>query len=300
MLRDLLKLPLNELIYKSNSIKLSHRRGIFELCSIYNIKSGRCSEDCAFCAQSIRYNTSSPCYPIKSIDEVLYAAERAKKAGALRFSIVASGRGPLKGEIESYAEIISAIRNRVDIGICASLGIMDRDGLILLKEAGLSRYHHNIETSREFYPQIVSTHGFDKRIETIRGAKEAGLLVCSGGIINLGENWEDRLSMVETLLELGVDSIPINILVPIKGTPLENAEPMRVADIVRTIALFRIAFPDKLIIIAGGREACLGDFQSLAFWAGADGMMIGGYLTIGGNEISKDLEFVERFLDFIS
>jgi len=292
----LLDTSLNELIFRANAIKNASRKGLFELCSIYNIKSGKCTEDCSFCAQSSRYKTDSPFYPIKSVDEVCFAADRAKKAGAIRFSIVASGKGATIQEIEIYASIISKIRAEIDIKLCASLGIIDTNSLKILKQAGLSRYHHNIETSQRFYPEIVSSHPFEDRARTINNAKKAGLEICAGGILNLGENWDDRLSMIDTLSGLDVDSIPLNILVPIPGTPLETAKPIEIKDILRTIAMFRISFPEKLIIIAGGREASLGDFQSLAYWAGADGMMIGGYLTISGNETSKDVAFMEKFL----
>jgi len=295
MLKNLPNTPLNKLIFRANTIKNAKRKGLFELCSIYNIKSGKCTEDCSFCAQSSRYKTDNPCYPIKSADEVCFAADKAKKAGAIRFSIVASGKGPTEQEIEIYAGIISKIRAEVDIKLCASLGIIEENALKILKQAGLTRYHHNIETSRRFYPEIVTTHPFEDRIKTITNAKKAGLEVCSGGIINLGENWDDRLSMIETLSGLDIDSIPLNILMPITGTPLEKAKPIPIKDIIRTIAMFRISFPEKLIIIAGGREACLGDFQSLAYWAGADGMMVGGYLTISGNEIARDRVFAEEF-----
>jgi biotin synthase len=230
------------------------------------------------------------------VDEVCFAADRAKKAGAIRFSIVASGKGATILEIEIYASIISKIRAEIDIKLCASLGIIDTNSLKILKQAGLSRYHHNIETSQRFYPEIVSSHPFEDRARTINNAKKAGLEICAGGILNLGENWDDRLSMIDTLSGLDVDSIPLNILVPIPGTPLETAKPIEIKDILRTIAMFRISFPEKLIIIAGGREASLGDFQSLAYWAGADGMMIGGYLTISGNETSKDVAFMKKFL----
>ncbi len=171
---------------------------------------------------------------------------------------------------------------------------MEKEGLRRLKDAGLRRYHHNIETSRCFYPQIVSTHSFDQRINTIRTAKEAGLEVCSGGIIGMGESWQDRIEMAHLLKELDVDSVPINFLVPIRGTPLESLEPISCADALRTICIFRIILKDKMIKIVAGREIILKDFQGLGFMAGANGMLIGGYLTIKGRETAQDHALVEQ------
>jgi biotin synthase len=166
--------------------------------------------------------------------------------------------------------------------------------LINFKKAGLSRYHHNIETSRSFYPNIVSTHTFDERINTIIAAKEVGLEVCSGGIIGMGETWADRINMAYTLKELNVDSIPINILIPIKGTPLESAEPISPDDIIRTICIFRIILKDKTIKIAAGRETALKDSQLKGFAAGANGMLIGGYLTVKGASLQDDYALVKK------
>ncbi|MGQ9745694.1 MAG: biotin synthase BioB [Dissulfurimicrobium sp.] len=295
--KDLLRLsdlPLKVLMNQALDIKLKHRADRFSLCTIMNVKSGRCSEDCAFCAQSARFKTKSPVYALKSTDEIINEAKKAKATGAQRFSLVASGRGPNDDEVELYAERISAIRNSVMINICASLGIIGKDALIRLKEAGLSRYHHNLETSARFYPKIVTTHSFDERVNTILAAKQAGLEVCAGGIIGLGETREDRIDMVATLKYLDVDSIPLNILVPIPGTRLASTPPMPIDEILRTIAILRIALPDKAIRIAGGRETAIKDFQALAFFAGADAMLIGGYLTVKGRAIEEDLSFAEK------
>ena len=164
----------------------------------------------------------------------------------------------------------------------------------MLKEAGLVRYHHNIETSPNFYKKIVSTHSFKERIRTIEAAKAVGLEVCSGGIIGMGETWPDRLNMALILKKLGVDSIPLNFLVPIKGTPLEKTKSITVSDAIRTIAIFRIILKDKAIKVAAGRESVLGDFQSLGFMAGANGMLIGGYLTVKGRSIEEDYKLIRQ------
>ncbi|MGC8736174.1 MAG: biotin synthase BioB, partial [Dissulfurimicrobium sp.] len=287
-------LPLKTLLDQALEVKFKHRSNRLSLCTIMNVKSGLCTENCAFCAQSARFKTGSPVYGLKSTAEIVEEAQRAKAAGSMRFSLVASGRGPNDEEVDLYAERISAIRSRVGINICASLGIIDKYSLIKLKEAGLSRYHHNIETSARFYPNIVTTHSFNERINTILAAKEAGLEVCTGGIIGLGEASEDRIDMAATLKYLNVDSVPINILVPIPGTPLASTPAIPIYEILRTIAVFRIALPDKAIRIAGGRETALKDFQVLAFLSGADAMLVGGYLTVRGRTIEEDMAFVKN------
>ena len=293
-IKDLLKLPLFELMARARAAKLRERGRSFSLCTIMNVKSGRCTEDCAFCAQSSRYRTGSPVYSLKSTNEILEGAERAKDAGAARFSLVTSGRGLARSEVDELAVGIERIRNSVGISVCASLGILDFEALETLKSAGLSRYHHNIETSESFFPKVISTHSFKDRISTIRTARETGLEVCSGGIIGLGESAEDRVSMALTLAGLEVDSVPINILVPIPGTPLALQPSLSVEEILRTIAAFRLIFPGKAVRIAGGRESALKDFQGLAFWAGADAMLIGGYLTVAGRALDVDLRLARE------
>ncbi len=291
---ELASMPLSWLMDKALETKLRYRGDKFSLCTIMNARSGRCTEDCAFCAQSARYSASVSVYPLRSPEDAIREAERAKVTGAERFSLVTSGRGMDSDEVERVAEIVHAIRSRVGIKVCCSLGILDGKSLCYLKDAGMSRYHHNLETSRRFFSHVVTTHTFQERIDTIRAAKEAGLEVCSGGIIGLGETQEDRLSMACSLVELDVDSVPINLLVPIEGTPLATAAPLEMTDILKTIAIFRLILPEKALRIAGGRESRLGDFQAMAFWAGADAMLIGGYLTVRGREIEKDLEMVRQ------
>lgn len=293
-LQDFQKLSTWQLILLANEERERRAGGKIELCSITNAKSGRCGEDCRFCAQSIYYNTKISVYPLKSKDELIAEAKRAKEIGAERFSIVTSGKGLGRQEVEKIAEVITTIKEKIGLSSCASLGILDTKSLVFLKDAGLNRYHHNIETSRQFYPNIVTTHTFDDRIKTIRVARKAGLEVCSGGIIGLGESEEDRISMALTLKELDVDSIPINILIPLKGTPLENIKTISIAEILRTIAIFRLIIGNRTIRIAAGRESVLKDFQGLAFMAGANGMMIGGYLTVRGRSPQDDLAMAEE------
>ncbi len=294
-IESLALMPLADIMGIARRIKLENRNTSFSLCTITNARSGRCTEDCAFCAQSARHSSESPEYDLKSADELIREASDAQKAGATRFSLVTSGRGiESMQQAEEIAERIAAIVEQTGISVCASLGIAGREHLETLKQAGLSRYHHNLETSRDFFPSICTTHTFDERLDTIRAAMEAGLEVCAGGLIGMGETRQQRLSMGITLAELGVDSVPLNVLVPIKGTPLEGEPRISIAEILRTIAMFRILMPSIPIRIAGGRDSILKDFQGMAFNAGADAMLIGGYLTVRGRPVKEDLAMVEE------
>jgi len=286
------KLPLRELTALALEQKLANRGNRVSLCSIINAKSGKCSEDCRFCTQSAHYQTDSPVYPLKDREEVVAAAREAKEAGAGRFSLVTSGRGMNHAQVEPIAELVAAIRAEVGIEVCVSLGIMEVEELTLLKEAGVSRYHHNLETSREFFPKVVATHTFEDRINTVKACQEAGLEVCAGGIFGLGESEDDRISMALTLRELKVDSVPINILIPLPGTPMADLPPIPVAEVLRSIALYRLIHPNIPIRLAAGRETVLADQLGAAFMAGADGMMIGGYLTQRGRSPEADNRFV--------
>lgn len=293
-IKKLLKLPLPELIALADRTREKYAGSKIDLCNILNAKSGSCGEDCKFCAQSARHSTRAANYPLKDKEEILKAARDAKKMGADRFDIVTSGNTLTDQEINRIADCISEIRDTVGIKICASLGKLDEKSLMLLKRSGLSRYHHNIETSPRFFTRIVTTHSFADRVKTIKAAKSAGLEVCSGGIIGLGETWDDRIEMALLLKRLDVDSVPINILVPIKGTPMEGVQKISAIDAIRTIALFRIILRDKTIKAAAGRESVLKDYQALLFMAGANGMLIGGYLTIRGREVAQDRRLVNE------
>ncbi len=293
-IKELLGLPLPELILMADKVRREFLAPKVELCNIMNAKSGACSEDCKFCAQSGRHKTGAPAYSLKDKSEIIQAAKRAKEIGAERFDIVTSGDNLSKEELKIVCAAIAEITGRVGIKMCASLGALNDDDFRRLKQAGLSRYHHNIETSPGYFPNIVSTHTFQDRVNTIRAAKSTGLEVCSGGIIGMGETMEDRIEMALCLKELDVDSVPLNVLVPIKGTPFENVTPLSCEETIRTIAIFRIILQDKVIKIAAGRESILKDFQAMAFMAGANGMLIGGYLTIRGREVAEDRKLVEE------
>jgi len=293
-MKELLDLPMIELIARAARVMKEHSKDSLELCSIINAKSGLCAEDCKFCAQSVCHSAYVSQYPLKSKAEIVEAAGRAKEIGAAKFGIVTSGNRLTPDEIGVIAGAISEITGKVGMPVCGSLGALKKDELKALKDAGLTRYHHNIETSRNFYPKIVTTHTFDERIATIEAAKAVGLEVCSGGIVGMGESWQDRLDMAKALKELDVDSVPINLLVPIKGTRLEGAEQISANDAIRTIAIFRIVLEDKTIKIAAGRESVLKDFQGLGFLAGANGMLIGGYLTVKGRDVESDHDLAKE------
>jgi len=291
---ELFDMPLSELAAKADKARREKTDNKLDICTLCNARSGLCSEDCKFCAQSVHYDTGTPVYPMMKIDEIMEGALQAKANGSKRFGIVTSGQGLNTEEVGYMATVVKEIRNKLAIEVCASLGCLNYDQLILLKESGLNRYHHNIETSREYFPKIVSTHTFDERIVTIRSAVKAGLSTCSGGIIGMGESRRDRANMALTLEELNVDSVPINILMPLAGTPLAEIIPITMSEVLKTVAVFRILMPDKTIKIAAGRESFLKDFQGMAFMSGANGMLIGGYLTQRGRSVEEDKNMIDE------
>ena len=257
-------------------------------------KSGLCKEDCTFCSQSVRYSTGAPEFPMVGAGEIAEAARRAERAGANEFSIVTSGTAIDKDrDISTLSDALKSMNTSTDLESCASLGIMKRDTLKKLKEAGLKSYHHNLETSRSFFPKVCTTHSYDEDVETVREAKALGFYVCSGGIFGLGESWEDRIELADTLRDLDVDSVPINFLDPREGTPLEGTKNLSPKECLRIIALFRLMMPETDIIVCGGREVNLRDLQPMIFAAGANGMMLGNYLTTKGRSAEDDLRMIE-------
>jgi len=281
-----------DLIAAAGRVREQFRGSTVDICSIVNAKSGACSEDCAYCAQSMHHSTGAAVYPLIPVEKMAEAAASAKKNGAKRFCIVTSGRGiDTSDDLENIAQGIRRVRD-LDLSPCATLGTLSRDQLSCLKDAGLHRYHHNIETSREYFPRICSTHDFDERLHVLRLAQDLGLSACSGGILGMGETMEDRVTMAFTLRELDVDSVPINFLMPIMGTPLENITPIAPLDALHAIALFRLILPEKEIRVCAGRGSALGQLHPLIFPAGADGFMIGNYLTTSGLDPCEDLKMV--------
>ena len=285
-------MPLMELITLANQTREEFCGPSLDICSIINAKSGVCSQDCKFCAQSGHYNTQIPTYPLLSETEILEAALRAEDIGARRFGIVTSGHSIGPEELQQICQIISKIKTTTRLKVCASLGILKKEDLSMLQQAGLSRFHHNIETSPSFYREICTTHTFEDRLQTIEYARQAGLEICSGGILGIGESWSNRLEIILTLKELSVQSVPLNILIPIPGTPLESAACLSLSDVLKTVAISRIILKSPVIKIAAGRETFLKDFQGLIFMAGANGMITGGYLTVKGREVKDDQKFI--------
>ena len=281
-----------DLFAASGRVRRQFRGETVDICSIVNAKSGACSENCSYCAQSVHHSTGAPVYPLISVDRMSEAAISSKRNGAKRFCIVTSGRGiDSRSDLETIADGIRKVR---DIGLspCATLGTLTRDQLSYLKNAGLQRYHHNIETSREYFPQICTAHGFDERLEVLQNARSLGLSACSGGILGMGESMEDRIKMAFTLREIDVDSVPINFLMPIMGTPLESVTPITPLEALHSLALFRLVLPKKEIRVCAGRGTTLGPLHPLIFAAGADGFMIGNYLTTSGLDPEDDLKMV--------
>lgn len=277
----------------ANEIKEHFKGKKINLCGIVNAKSGSCPENCKFCAQSSHYDTGVVRYPLISAKEIIAKAISSKNEGAHMFGIVTSGT-KIRTKKE-WNEIYKAIEGINEIGIkpCASLGILTKEEALNLKKAGLFRYHHNLETSRSFFPNICTTHDYQEDINTIIYAKKAGLSTCCGGIIGLGEKIEHRIELAFTLKELDVDSVPINILNPIKGTPLENEKPLLPIEILITLSIFRFILPDKDIKLCGGKEKNLRQLLPLGLLAGCNSLMTGNYLTTYGRDTSLDLEMIE-------
>jgi biotin synthase len=294
MARRLLNAPLPDLLYGANRLREEFCGNSVSLCAVVNAKSGLCTEDCTFCAQSSRYDTGAPVHPLRPEDEIVDGARSAVRMRAERCGIVTSGNGPRGEELDTVCDTVRAIGGLGGVTACASLGQIDAGMAGKLKRAGLIRYHHNLECSRGFFPSVCTTHSWEERLRTVRVAKEAGLEVCSGGIFGIGEEWEDRIDLACTLRELGVDSVPLNFLVPMRGTPLGSREPVSAGEALKIIAVFRYILPGGELRIAGGREFVLGELQSWIFFAGASGMMVGDYLTTKGREIDDDLRMIAQ------
>lgn len=264
----------------------------FFTCAIINAKSGLCAENCAFCAQSAHHNAQIAVYPFVDEYTILQKAESAARAGVRRFGIVASGTSIAEKNIVPLCRAVEKIISQTGLSICASLGLASLERARKFKDAGISRYHHNLETAASYFSNICSTHAYEKDIATVKAAKAAGLEVCCGGILGLGENWEQRVELAFTLAELNVDSIPINFLNAIPGTRLENMPKLRSAEALRAVGIFRLINPSRDILVAGGRTHVLGELQSWIYAAGANGLMTGDYLTTSGPGFIKDQDML--------
>ena len=263
------------------------------LCSIVNAKSGICSEDCSFCSQSSRSKADIRKYPLIGVEEMVRAAQEAKQRGAREFSIVSSGLSMRdRGELERVGNAVERIRDEVGIETCVSLGTLSSADVAYLLSRGLRSVHHNLETSRSFFPSVCSTHDYEEDVRAVREAKAAGAWVCCGGIFGIGETAADRVELSMTLRELAVDSIPVNFLNPVPGTPVEARSGLTPFECLKIIAMLRLCHPGREIIICGGREVNLRDLQSLMFAAGATGTMAGNYLTTAGRPADDDVRMI--------
>ena len=292
-LNFLLTTPLEKLQAGARLIQRHFCGRHIDLCTIINGKSGRCGEDCKYCAQSARHHTGIDEYDFLPTEKILEVALADEQAGANRFSIVTSGRALSGKSFERAIETYKVLHTRLKLELCASHGILTAEQLQRLRAAGVKRYHHNLETSRRFFPHICTTHTYDERIKTIKLAKAAGLEVCSGGIIGMGETWQDRIDLAFEVAALEIKSIPINILNPIKGTPLENLPRLKSEDILRTIAIFRYINPTANIRLAAGRKF-LPDNGASAFLHGASAAITGNMLTTLNTNIRADLKLLNE------
>ncbi len=261
------------------------------MCSIMNAKSGACTEDCAFCAQSGHHETKTQISPMASTEQIEEAYTKATQLPVSHFGVVTSGKALKEKDIHL---ICDAAKNTNDprLAWCASLGCLDKELLLTLKDAGFKRFHHNLETSESFFPNICTTHSYQMRIDTVRAVKEVGLEICCGGILGMGESLEQRVEFAAILAAEEVDSIPLNFLIPIPGTRLEDSEIMKPLDMIRTISMFRLMNPKAEVKVCAGRIH-LRDLQSMVFYAGATGIMIGDLLTVAGRNPAEDLQMIE-------
>jgi biotin synthase len=271
-----------------------HGREI-SLCGITNAKSGRCAEDCGFCSQSAHHaGAEAPVYPLLSADEIVAQAKAAERAGAREFSIVTSGtRISSERELGVLEEAVRRIRAETAVEPCASLGLVREGDLARLRDAGLLHYHHNLESARSFFPNVCTTHSYDEQLETIRRARRLGMKLCTGGILGMGETPEQRVELAEELRALSVDCVPLNFLNPRPGTPMAEVKAITAGECLAAIAVFRLMLPAAHLFVMGGREVNLGERQDLVFRAGADGTMVGNYLTSSGSAPDRTVSMVE-------
>lgn len=283
--------PLEELCGYADKIRRHFCGDSFDICTIINAKSGHCSENCKFCAQSAHNCTDVSVYPLLSADEIVKQAKNNREQGVLRYSLVTSGRALSDEEIDSICPTIERIRKEVGIAVCVSFGLLSEAQFKKLKKAGVSRVHNNLESSARYFGEICSTHTFDDKVEAIKAAQAAGLSVCSGGIMGLGESPSDRIDMAFSLRELGIKSVPVNILNPIPGTPFEKNKRLEPSDVRRIIAIYRFILPDAAIRLSGGR-GLLPDKGKSCFVSGANAAISGDMLTTAGITTKTDMELL--------
>lgn len=282
------------LAYSANVITRKFNGDSIDVESLLNAKSGKCPEDCSFCAQSSFYNTKISKYPLLPKQVVIVRAKEAERQGASSFCLVCAYRSPPEEEFRQICDTIEALKKEVSIDINASLGFMTLERARKLKSLGIKRYNHNLEASDSFFSQICKTHDFADRVKTAKIVKEAGLELCCGGIIGMGETVKQRIELAFALAALNPDEVPINILIPKQGTPMAQIDTITPEEAIRTIAVWRFIMPKVILKLAGGREVHFSDNGRMALRAGANGIISGGYLTTGGNEMSKDLNMIHE------
>ena len=293
---ELIKYPnKNALYFAANLIRKKFCGNKFDTCSIINARSGLCNEDCKWCAQSSRHKTDIAVYLMRNANEIIESAIKNDINGIKRFSLVTSGLKVEEKEMQKFCEIYNHIQKKTNLKLCASMGLITKKEMLMLKEAGVSRYHCNLETAPSFFPKLCSTHTIEEKIKTLSVAKECGLDICSGGIIGMGESMEHRVELACKLRELNVKSVPINILNPIKGTALEHCVPLSDEEILTTIAMFRFVLPDAFIRFAGGRINMSEKLQEKALNTGINAAIVGDLLTTSGTNFEKDYEIFRKF-----
>jgi len=260
---------------------------------IQNAKNGLCSEDCAFCSQAGSAHSAAPQYALQDIEKIIDGARKAADLNALRYCVVISGREPADDDLDIICRAVRQIKKEIRIEICTSLGLLNMEQARRLKDAGVDRFNHNLESSERFYPSVCTTHGYADRKRTAEIVKASGMELCSGGLIGMGETLKDRVEMAFALLDVAADSIPLNFLDPRPGTALEDLVRLSPSDCLRTLAMFRFVHPDKEIRVAGGREACLGSMQVLSLYA-ANSIFTKGYLTTPGQGYEEDMAMIQK------
>ena len=290
---QLVEAPWEALCRAANEIRQTFCGNQFDLCTIINGKSGRCSEDCKYCAQSVHYTTAAEVYPLLGTDALLEQAIYNDKKQVPRYSIVTSGRCLSPAEIDQVCQSISAIKQKTALSVCVSFGLLKEQQFAQLKQAGVGRIHNNLESSRRYFAQVCTTHSYDEKIAAIQAAQRVGLSVCSGGIFGLGETMEDRIDLALTLRELGVQSVPMNILNPIPGTPYEHNRRLTNEEVCRIVAVFRFLLPNAFLRLAGGR-GLLGDMGRQCFLSGANAAITGDMLTTSGITIDQDVRLLKE------
>jgi biotin synthase len=293
---DVAHLPLEQvtdLVALAHRVRLEYCGNEVELESLINAKSGACPEDCAFCSQSARFATEVDVYPFLDLDEVVGAAKATREAGATQFCIVVAVRGPEERLLSKVIDAVDAVHRETGLEVACSLGLLTRAQAERLADAGVRRYNHNLEACRAVFPQICTTHTYDDRVETARLATDVGMELCSGGILGMGETLDQRVDFAFELADLGPCEVPVNLLDPRPGTPLEEQSVLSPREALQAIALFRLVLPDVWLRLAGGRERVLGELQAMGLLAGANALIIGNYLTTVGRDAADDLALLD-------